>query len=335
MVIVKRTEVERLSPGTLAFLEYRDASDREIILKMYGYDADANPIKPRPLLGAHGPGTWNAHFYREFDMTNDRDLWTNMKTGTLYNPLQILGPIPGTTSRPPFYDAAAWPVIRGRMAENGFWPLYEGKQIDQFMVDTKPIERWVNLATAQQTNRDPQPNRKLVFRAIGRNTDARTLIAAVLPENSCFANSLWGAITDQDEADRLCTVLNSFPADFAIRLRVSANLNFTHVGRLAVLTPRESKQVAALTTRSAYSRPAPQGSDVKRWRMIVSANKTVASAFSLNADQLHQLLNSFPVFERKNPEFFAYLRAEVLAWKTDEPEQLLTDRPVAPVPRIS
>ena len=88
-------------PSTLAFLEYRNPWDREVLLKMYGYDAEGNPVNPRPLLGDQGPGTWNARFYRELDMTNDRDLWTGPKTGKLYNPRQILGPVPGTTSQPP------------------------------------------------------------------------------------------------------------------------------------------------------------------------------------------------------------------------------------------
>ena len=77
MVLVRRSELERLSPGTLAFLEYRSPRDREILLKMYGYDEDGNPVNPRPLLGDQGPGTWNARFYSEFHMTNDRDLWTD------------------------------------------------------------------------------------------------------------------------------------------------------------------------------------------------------------------------------------------------------------------
>jgi hypothetical protein len=63
MVLVRRAELERLSPGTLAFLEYRSPRDREILLKMYGYDEEGNPVNPRPLLGDQGPGTWNARFY--------------------------------------------------------------------------------------------------------------------------------------------------------------------------------------------------------------------------------------------------------------------------------
>ncbi|GIW45683.1 MAG: hypothetical protein KatS3mg077_2965 [Candidatus Binatia bacterium] len=202
MVPIRRQELERLSPGTLAFLEYRTPRDREILLKMYGYDADGNPVNPRPLLGDQGPGTWNARFYREFDMTNDRDLWTDPKTGKLCNPRQVLGPVPGTTDRPPYYDPAAWPEIRKRMAEKGFWPLYEGKHIEQFLVDIKPIERWVSLeACEKKYGKPPDPGPKLVFRDIASNTNERTCIAAVLPEGSCAGNTLACIISDSAPPD--------------------------------------------------------------------------------------------------------------------------------------
>jgi hypothetical protein len=112
-VMVRRAEIARLSPGTLALLECRGERDRELVLKMYGLLPGRTP---RPLLGDQGPGAWNARFYREFDMTNDRDLWTDPKTSKLYNPRQILGPVPGTKTDPPYYDPAAWPDIRAAMA---------------------------------------------------------------------------------------------------------------------------------------------------------------------------------------------------------------------------
>ncbi|MDH7513097.1 MAG: N-6 DNA methylase, partial [Clostridiales bacterium] len=221
MVSVGKAELERLSPGTLAFLEYRSPRDREILLKMYGYDAEGNPINPRPLLGDQGPGTWNARFYTEFHMTNDRDLWTDPKTRKLWNPRQILGAVPGTTDRPPYYDPAAWPDIRGRMAEKGFWPLYEGKHIEQFLIDIRPIERWVSLEAAEKkTGRLPDPGPKLVFRAIARNTDERTCISAVLPDKSCFGNSCWGTTISEGQSHTLCGILNSIPNDYSVRLRV-------------------------------------------------------------------------------------------------------------------
>jgi len=82
MVTIVRSEVAEMSPGTLAFLEYRSPRDQGIVLKMY---------ECKPVLGDQGGGAWNARFYSEYNMTNDKDLWTDPKTGKLYSVKQILG----------------------------------------------------------------------------------------------------------------------------------------------------------------------------------------------------------------------------------------------------
>lgn len=286
MVLVRRRELERLSPGTLAFLEYRSPRDREILLKMYGYDRDGNPVNPRPLLGDQGPGTWNARFYTEFNMTNDRDLWTDPRTGKLWNPRQILGAIPGITSEPPYYDPRAWPDIRARMAENGFWPLYEGKHIEQFLVDIKPIERWVSLdACRYKYDRLPDSAPKLVFRDIARNTDERTCIAAVLPERSCAGNSL-PCIASDLSAALGATVLNSLALDFATRLRtVGTHLNFTYVERFAVPAPSAAKSIPACETLSVAGLAIEHTSELRdRWEPLWRANRMVAQAYGLGPE---------------------------------------------------
>ena len=319
IVRVRRTELERLSPGTLAFLEYRSPRDREIVLKMYGYDAEGNPVNPRPLLGDQGPGTWNARFYREFDMTNDRDLWTDPRTGKLWNPRQILGPVAGTTDRPPYYDPAAWPDIRAAMAEKGFWPLYEGKHIEQFLVDIKPIERWVSLEAAERKyGKPPDGKPKVVFRDIASNTNERTCIAAVLPERSCANNKLPVLGISPAVATRASTVLNSFAFDFALRFRISSTLNFTHMARVAVpqLTVTESLlgvrtlTVAGEDLESILARP-------ESWQNQWLANRAVAEAYGLGPDDFEHILSTFPVFARKRPAFYAYLQERVQEWKRE------------------
>jgi len=313
MVLVRRSELERLSPGTLAFLEYRSPRDREILLKMYGYDEDGKPVNPRPLLGDQGPGTWNARFYTEFHMTNDRDLWTDPKTGKLWNPRQILGPVPGTTSEPPYYDPAAWPEIRERMADAGFWPLYEGKHIEQFLVDIRPIERWVNLQACEgKYGKLPDPGHKLVFRDIASNTNERTCIAAVLPERSCAGNKL-PAIRSDLAPDAMAAVLNSLALDFSVRLRTAGtHLNFTYVARFAVPEPPLTRGLPVLPTRSVAGIPATNVAELPDlWPAIATLNLAVAEAYGLTPDDLAYILTTFPVLARKRPEFVRYLARRI------------------------
>lgn len=313
MVLVRPHELERLSPGTLAFLEYRNPRDREILLKMYGYDAEGNPVDPRPLLGDQGPGTWNARFYREFDMTNDRDLWTDPKTGKLYNPRQILGRVAGTTDRPPYYDPAAWPDIRMAMAEKGFWPLYQGKHIEQFLVDIKPIERWVSLEACQKKyGEPPHAGPKLVFRPVASNTNERSVIAVELPAQSCFGNSLSG-IASPFRA--VATLLNSLCFDFAVRLRMTTNLNFYHMERVAVPVAMD---MLCMNTISVAGSDKTHISDLTHlWPMVANANRAVAEAYGLPPEDFEYILSTFPVFARKRPEFYAYLQERVQQWKRE------------------
>lgn len=271
-------------------------------------------------------------------MTNDRDLWTDPKTGKLWNPRQILGVVPGTTDRPPYYDPAAWPEIRARMAEKGFWPLYEGKHIEQFLIDIRPIERWVSLGAAEKkTGHLPDPRPKLVFRAIASNTNERTCIAAVLAEKACFGNSCWGTALAEERAHALCVILNSIPNDFSVRFRVSANMNFTHVGRMAVLAPLVSASLPIFSTRSAYNSEIQSiYEDSRFFENIWLLNRAVAINYDLTPDDFEYILSTFPVFARKRPEFFAYLQQRLAEWKSKarEAESLRKRYQIPPHPEI-
>jgi len=314
MVLIRRKELERLSPGTLAFLEYRSPRDREILLKMYGYDKDGNPVNPRPLLGDQGPGTWNARFYTEFHMTNDRDLWTDPRTGRLYNPRQILGPIAGTTAEPPYYDPKAWPEIRARMAEKGFWPLYEGKKIHQFLLDVGPVERWLSQDAHIRKHGHPFSSRpRVVYRNVSNVTNQRTLIAAVVPAEAACGHKL--TITESPVVlpDLLCTILNTLPADYLIRLRGGggggANLDQHTVMRLPVPSPQVAPDIPVIGTTSAACRGFRDVAESTRfWEPVIAANQAVARAYGLYTDDLAHILTTFPVLASKRPDFFAYFQ---------------------------
>ncbi len=317
MVLIRRRELERLSPGTLAFLEYRSPRDREILLKMYGYDAEGNPVNPRPLLGDQGPGTWNARFYREFDMTNDRDLWTDPKTGKLYNPRQILGPVPGTTSEPPYYDPKAWPEIRERMADAGFLPLYEGKKIHQFLLDVEPIERWLSQeAHAQKYGCVFSSKDRVACRNVSNVANQRTLIAAVVPAAAACGHKLTIIESPDVAPDVLCTFLNTLPVDYALRLRGGggggANLDQHALARLPVVGPQEARSVPAIPTSSAARSVHRNIVDNRGlWHPVALANAAVVEAYGLAFADFQHLIGGFDGLARRHRDFVAYVVDQV------------------------
>jgi hypothetical protein len=299
MVPVVRSEVEKMSPGTLAFLEYRSPRDREIVLKMY---------QGKPLLVDQGEGSWKASLYGGLHMTNDKDLWTDPKTSKLFSIKQILGREP-----------VNFEETRALMAEKGFWPLYEGKHIEQFLVDIKPIERWVNLEAAEKKyGRFPDEKPKTVFRDIARNTDERTCIATVLPEKSCCGNTLPVIQSDILSPDLIATVLNSFSMDFSIRLRIAAtHLNFTYMERVSVPSIEDVlglvSPVPTISDATHHKKHIASYEEV--WQKIWLANRSVASAYGIDSDDLMHILKSFPVFARKRPDFCAYIASRIEGWE--------------------
>jgi hypothetical protein len=318
-VLIRRSEIARLSPGTLAFLEYRSERDRELVLKMYGLLPGQTP---RPLLGDQGPGAWNVRFYTEFHMTNDRDLWTDPRTGKLWNPRQILGPVPGTTNEPPYYDPAAWPDIRAAMAEKGFWPLYEGKKVHQFLVDVEPIVRWLSLEKCEKKYRSyPKQEPKIAFRNVANVGNERTMIAAVIPAQSACGHKLTLVNLQEILApDLACTILNTFLFDYLVRIRGGgaggANLDNHVVSRVAIPQVTDCHAIPAIETVSAGGNESADR-DERYFAAVWHANKAVAQAYGLSPDDFAHILSTFPVFARKRPAFYAYLQERVREWKEE------------------
>ncbi|MDR7548778.1 MAG: N-6 DNA methylase [Armatimonadota bacterium] len=308
MVLVRRSELERLSPGTLAFLEYRHPRDREILLKMYGYDKDGNPVNPRPLLGDQGPGTWNARFDSGLHMTGAKDLWTD-PSGRLYSPEQILG------------RRIEDPVeLRARMAEKGFWPRYEGKHIGQFVYFTGAVTRWLRVDLLSEDDRARYSERRLVYRRVSNVRNDRTLITAVLPPCSGWGDKLPAILIDTIPLDLAATILNSFAVDYAIRLRGGggggANLDFHVLRALPVPAPDSLRVVAPIRSQEAGDDSLYDREDL--WPLIWEANRVVAQLYGLTPDDFEHVMGTFDVFAQKHPRAFAYLLGRLQEWKQEQ-----------------
>ena len=82
------------------------------------------------------------------------------------------------------------------MRDKGFWPVFEGKHVDQYLVGVKPIRWWLSIEQAKQKyGKQPRSEPTLVFRETASNTNERTCIAAVLPADSVASHKLTGVLT--------------------------------------------------------------------------------------------------------------------------------------------
>jgi len=290
MVTISREELERLSPGTLAFLEYRDRRDRDILLKMF---------EGRPLLGAKGASIWNAEFYREFDLTNDKDLWSEPRTGKLWSVKGIIGKEP-----PDFAET------RARMADKGFWPLYQDAHIHQFVLEFKPLMRWVSLeAHDKKYKGKPDPEPKVVIRDMARNTDERTCIAAVLPSCSGFGHTLNGVRVLPEYRDAFVALLNSLVFDYAARKRVGGQHVSPYMLQSVAVPPPAALagKLKPIPHIHANQKQTWVYDHEEYWPLLWHNEKAIAAAYNFSSSDLEFIITAFPIFTRKRHNYYKML----------------------------
>lgn len=289
-----------LSPGTYAFLEYRNPRDQEIVRKMYA---------GRPTLGSDGPGSWGTSLFTDlahvqiYNSARDKDLFTDPRSGKLYAPKIVLGAEPASIE-----DTIA------EMRKRGCWPVFEGKHIGQFVVGTKLVRWWLSVEQAEKKyGKPPRSEPTLVFRETARNTDERTCIAAVLPPQSAASHKLTGVMVQRVDANAAMTVLNSLCFDFALRLRTAGtNVSFTYMMPVAVPSADVVNRLPKIDTRLAWQGGIQHiTEDRSLWPVLWEANKAVAEAYGLDAIDLAHILDTFPLLARKRLEFHVFLRTRL------------------------
>ena len=224
--------VKRFSADNLSIIECRNVKDMEMALKIRS---------DFPLFG-----DLDFELTSEFHMTNDSKLFEEDITG----------------------DAL---------------PLFEGKMVHQYDIAFEEPRFFVRESAGREKllNRELLRARKLMrnfdldefernsfivdyeterlaYRAIGRSTDERTLIASILPADVFTANSLillrnlyyddsGGSIIQRElqNADKLyiLAIFNSLVLNYYLRLKVSANLNMFFIKELPVPSIGEELKV--------------------------------------------------------------------------------------------
>ena len=300
VVTMRRAEIESLSPETSAFLEYRGPRDQEIVQRMH---------EGRPTLRSCGPGSWEAKMFTDlahmqiYNGNRDKDLWTDPTSRRLYAPSWLLPQLPtdfGETLE--------------RMRERGFWPVFEGKHVEQFLVSIKPVRWWLSVEQAERKyGRPPRSEPTLVFRETASNTNERTCIAAVLPAYSAASHKLTGVIVSNVEPELAGVLFNSLVFDYALRMRTAGtNISFTYIQPMPVPPANEANRLPHFRTRHAWKSGIEHiTEDESSWLELWAANRSVAQAYGLGPADFDHILSSFPVFARKRPAFHAYLRSRL------------------------
>lgn len=303
-VQMRREDIRRLSPETLTFLEFRGPRDQEIVRKM---------AEGRPTLGGEGPGSWGVRLmsWRAhqaiFNATEDKDLFTDQATRKLYSPETVLG-----------YEPTRFEAALDAMRERGFWPVFEGKHVGQFLVGTKPVRWWLSVERAEKKyGKRPREQQTLVFRETASNTNERTCIAAVLPAYSSGSHKLTGVVPAAVHEETAMTVLNSLCFDYALRMRTAGtSVSFTYMLPMPVPPSDGLAALPCISTREAWQTGLTHLADDRdSWQPLWQANRAVAEAYGLDAGDFAHILASFPGFARKRPALHAYFLDQLASWR--------------------
>jgi hypothetical protein len=269
--------IQKLSPGSLSLMEFKTAMDVHIAEKFLKF----------PLLGETVSNSWNVVLCNEFHMTNDSNVFkTELKPGRL--------------------------------------KLYEGKMIHQFAHVLAEPRYWIDEKDGRKAimkriedtaqNIDYQTYR-LAFRDIARNTDERTMIAAVLPKNVFAGNTLYLSHSLlPKELIAVTALLNSFPCDFMIRQKVNTHCNMFYVYQLPVprltekdpafrpIVERAARLICTTPEFDDLAKEVGIGShkqgvtnEVERGRLRAELDGIIAHLYGLTEEEFAYILTTFPL----------------------------------------
>jgi hypothetical protein len=222
-----------------------------------------------PPLSSSSEG-WDVSFGRELNATDDREHFS---------------------SRP----------------SRGSLPILEGKQIQPFVAQVERATKYVAEATAARLlGAKAFTKARLAYRDVASASNRLTLIAAIVPAGVVTTHTLFCL---KGGASRglhlfLCGILNSFVANYLVRMRVGTHVTVSIIERLPVPRPPVQspvfRRIAALTDRVMTTRST---------RAIAAINASVAHLYQLSSGEFQHVLDTFPLVpvEERINAMLAYL----------------------------
>ena len=150
-------------------------------------------------------------------------------------------------------DSGAFAPFNGSA---GARPVLEGKQVDPFRVS---IDRCRYELRAGGSTRHVARRARLAYRDIASATNRLTLIAAMIPPRAVTTHTLFclRTVLPVGAQHVLCALLNSFVANYLVRLRVNTHVTVAFVSRLPVPVVHEGNP--AFSRLAALSRVLANG----------------------------------------------------------------------------
>jgi hypothetical protein len=176
------------------------------------------------------------------------------------------------------------------------FPVVEGKHVDPFAVRLEDCD--LRIANPDGLSgpalREAVRRHRLAYRDVASATNRLTLIAAIVPPGAVTVHTLY-CLKDPAPLDDqlvLCCLLNSFAANFLVRLRVTTHLGTATVERLPVPRPPAASWIAE---RLRHLGRALLDAGGRNPAAYAEAQGLAALLYGLSADEFTLVLESFPL----------------------------------------
>ncbi len=176
----------------------------------------------------------------------------------------------------------------------GDLPVIEGKQIQPFTIDPASARHWIPGARAARLLPGRAFERpRLAYRDVAAATNRLTLIAAVVPAGVVTTHTLFCLRGEADEGLQayLCGMLNSYVANYLVRMRVGTHVTVSIVERLPVPVPdRDSAGFGLIGGLAQQLARTPADRDAHA-RLQAAA----ARLYRVSSGEFAHVLSTFPL----------------------------------------
>lgn len=190
-------------------------------------------------------------------------------------------------------DRARFRPFRGGAASRR---VVEGKQIEPFRLRLEECRFELKPGVALPPGIGGRP--RIAYRDVASATNRLTLIAAILPSGVVSTHTLFCLRTPlrTSEQHALCALLNSFVANYLVRLRVTTHVTVSLVARLPV--PRVRADHPEFARLSSLARTLSRSaSPVEQMHEYADLQALCARLYGLTAPEFEHVLSTFPLIE--------------------------------------
>ncbi len=173
-------------------------------------------------------------------------------------------------------------------------PVVEGKMLTPFRVATHDCR--LTLRRDAEGRHSVPRHERLAYREIASSTNRLTLIAAMVPARAVTTHTVFclKSILPEDSQHVLCAMLNSFIANYLIRMRVGTHVTAAIMAKLRV--PRLDPVSEAFRSLATMSRTLTNATDdIEASPVFAEMQALVARLYGLERREFGHVLSTFPL----------------------------------------